>query len=441
MGAKRCALWRLLALAIACIAPALRAQEPSSLTILHAGSVLITPGEPPASRQTLVIADGRIVERRDGFVEAAAFGPSARVIDLSDAFVMPGLGEMHIHFASYIGKDKVSASLVPPARRALDAARHARRMLEAGVTLARDTGDVTGITYHLRNAINEGVVPGPRLFLAGRVLSRTGGHGVQAYYMGSVPRPPENLGGCDGVESCRRVVRENVDAGSDLIKITISGSASDEWGRADAQPMLFPDEIGALAEAAHQLGRPIAMHAHSTAGIKAALRAGVTTIEHGTYLDEESARLFRSTGAYLVPSTWISDYINTNLERFRSRNTPRDFEIMKKATADGMSTAVRAWRLGVPIATGTDTACDSDPLATVRELELWVAQGIPAAEAIKGSTMNAAAIVGEAAQLGQLKSGFRADLIAVRGNPLADISALRHVLFVMKDGVVVRSAP
>ncbi len=416
-----------------------RAESAAPVTLIHAGAVLASPGERPELEQTVIIQDGHIVSVRAGWLGADGFQGSVTIVELPDAFLMPGLGEMHVHLTSYIGKDKIAASLVPPARRALDAAKHAKEMLDAGVTLARDVGDSSGVTYHLRNAINEGVVAGPRLFVSGRILSRTGGHGVEAYYLGSVPKPAAELGGCDGLESCRRVVRENIDAGSDLIKVTMSGSASDEWGRASAPPMLFPDEIQAIVDAAHQLNRPVAVHAHSTAGINAALKAGVNSIEHGTYINEESARLFKSTGAYLVPTQWISDYINTNLERFRARNSPRDFEIMQHATADGLSTAIRAYRLGIKLATGTDSMSDSDPQALIHELELFVREGIPAAEALKAATVNAAAIVGKADELGQVKTGFLADVIAVHGDPLRDVSLLHHVCFVMKNGLVVRN--
>ncbi len=292
------------ALAVMVVTLAAHAEDSKPVTLIRAGTVITSPGEAPVNNQTIVIQDGRIVTVRPGFVDASAFQGPVTVLDLSDACVLPGLGEMHVHMASYIGKDKIAASLVPPARRALDAAHHAEQMLDAGITLARDVGDESGVgvTYHLRNAINDGMVRGPRLFVAGRILSRTGGHGIEAYYMGSVPKPEMVSGGCDGLESCRRVVRENVDAGSDLIKVTITGSASDEWGMANAAPTLFPDERQAITATARQLKRPVAVHAHSTAGINAALKAGVTTIEHGTYIDAESARLFKSTGAYLVPT-------------------------------------------------------------------------------------------------------------------------------------------
>jgi imidazolonepropionase-like amidohydrolase len=428
------------ALALMVMALGAHAEEPKpAVTIIHARTVITSPGEAPVNNQTIVVQDGRIVEVRPGFVPASAFQGPVTLLDLSDSCVLPGLGEMHVHLDSYIGKDKIAASLVPPARRVLDAAHHAEEMLAVGITLARDVGDESGVTYYLRNAINDGVARGPRLYVAGRIVSRTGGHGIESYYMDSVPKPEKVSGGCDGIESCRRIVRENVDAGSDLIKVTITGSASDEWGMASAAPMLFPDEIQAIADTARQLKRPVAVHAHSTAGINAALKAGVTTIEHGTYINEESARLFKSTGAYLVPTQWISDYINTNMERFRSRNTPADFLIMQRATADGLSTAIRAYRMGIKLATGTDSMSDSDPRATIHELELFVKEGIPAAEALKAATVNAAAIVGMAGQLGQVKAGFLADLVAVHGDPLQDISVLRQVDFVMKNGLVVRS--
>jgi imidazolonepropionase-like amidohydrolase len=409
------------------------------VTLVHAGTLLVTPGSPPLVRQTIVVRADKIVEVRPGFVEAAAFAGPVRVVDLSKDFVLPGLMDVHMHIVSPFMGDRIHSAFIPDIELAFAGARHAREMLQAGITTIRDVGDNTGVSYFLRDAIARGDVPGPRIFAAGRLISRTGGHGAEAHVALGVAHP-FTPGGCDGPESCRRVVRENIEAGSDLIKITASGSASEAWGEKDAVPMLFPDELAAMVAAATQLGRAVAVHAHSTASINMALRAGVRSIEHGTYFDAESARLFKQTGAYLDPTSFIGDLMLTD-ERIRERNLPEDWARISKSGQDQKEVAGRAWRAGITLVTGTDTGPGLPADAVIRELEIFVADGIPAAEALKAATVNGAALLGKAEVLGQLRAGYLADIIATPDSPLESVSGLRKVSFVMKDGVIYRSTP
>lgn len=405
------------------------AEDREPVVVIHAGAVLETPGKAPLANQTIVVHGNRIAEIRPGFIPAESFGDAATFVDLSQQFVLPGLSDMHMHLGMSLG-----AEARPPGRVILESARHAREMLEAGITLVRDVGDPSDTTFVLRDAINEGVVPGPRVFAAGRLVSRTGGHGVERYVRGVRVETAQEPATCDGMESCRRVVRENVERGSDLIKVTASGSVSDEWGTADAGAALFPDEMDAIAMTARQLHRPVAVHAHGPQSINLALRAGARTIEHGTYFDEESVRLFKKNGAYLVPTVYISDFIIKNAARFQARNTPADWEILKNAVGYGRAGAGRAWRAGIKLATGTDTGMDSDVQSTITELQIFVEEGIPAGEAIKASTMHGAQIVGKGNELGQIQPGYLADIIATSRSPLEDIANLHSVTFVMKDG-------
>lgn len=412
-------------------------QGEDLVTLIHAGTLLATPGLSPLYHQTIVVRDGRIVDVRPGFLGSESVGGRARIVDLSKQFVLPGLMDVHMHMVSSFMGDRVHAAFIPDVELAYLGAKHAREMLLAGVTTVRDVGDNTGVSFFLRDAIARGDVPGPRIFAAGRLVSRTGGHGALAYVALGIPGH-HSTAGCDGVESCRRVVRENVEAGSDLIKVTASGSASDASGEKDAVPMLFPDEMNAIVAAATQLGRAVAVHAHSTASINLALSAGVRSIEHGTYFDAESVRLFKKTGAYLVPTSFIGDLMLTD-KRIKERNAPQDWERIAKVGQDQKNLPGRAWRAGIPMATGTDTGPGMPATATIRELEIFVEDGVPPAEAIKASTVNGAAVLGKSNLLGQIRVGYYADIIATPGDPLQSVSALRDLSFVMKAGEIFKS--
>ena len=284
---------------------------PSPAIVIHAGHVLANPGEPAVGAHTIVVRDGRIASVEAGFRPPGTYGSGARLVDLSDKYLLPGLIDLHMHLAIIMDSD--AATNASEARLALAAAGYARRLLDAGVTTVRDVGDNSSVTLALRDAIARGDVAGPRIVAAGRIISRTGGHGAKAPAVGDIPYSPA---GCDGVESCRRAVRENIERGSYWIKVTVSGSGREAGGRADAAPILFGDEMQAVAAAAQQAGRPVAAHAHSTAAINLALTQGVRTIEHGTYFDEESARLFRKRGAYLVPTAFVARFVRSKLDMF-----------------------------------------------------------------------------------------------------------------------------
>ncbi|HEY1137178.1 MAG TPA: amidohydrolase family protein [Xanthomonadaceae bacterium] len=407
------------------------APPPAPATVIHAGTLLATPGEAPLKTRTVVVRGNRIVAVDEGFRPASQYGANARLIDLSDRFVMPGLIDLHMHLSiSMNAGPEVSRS---EARLALSGAAYAKRLLDAGVTTVRDVGDNGGTVYALRDAIAAGDVPGPRIFAAGRVISRTGGHGAKR------PGPTElhfEPAGCDGVESCRRAVRENIEAGADWIKLTVSGSGREAGGRADAQPIMLADEIAAASEAARRAYRPIAAHAHSTAAINAALVNGATTIEHGTYFDAESARLFKQHRAWLVPTASVAAFVRTQLSMFAGNGDVKGTDELKQWADAAMANPGRAWRAGIPLALGTDGGPSFDADTTAKEVGLYVAAGVPVSAALAAATRNGAEALGMGDALGRVQPGFIADLIATTGDPLADVAALRTVAFVMKDGAV-----
>lgn len=422
--------WVLVSLLAPGISASQEPAKPTPATVIHAGAVLATPGEPPLGPQTIVVRDGRIVSVQPGLKPARDFGADTHVVDLSDAFVLPGLIDLHMHMGiiTNAGPEIVGSE----AGLALAAAGHARRLLGAGVTSVRDVGDNTGVTFALRDAIARGTLPGPRVFAAGRVVSRTGGHGAGPAGPGDLPYSPA---ACDGVESCRRAVRENIEQGSDWIKVTVSGSAGKSSGRADAAPILFDDEMAAVAGAARQAGRPVAAHAHSTAAINLALSSGARTIEHGTYFDDVSVGLFKRGHAFLVPTAFVANFVRSKLDMFAGGTDGQPRDELKQWTDAAMAGPGRAWRAGIRLGLGTDSAPGFEPDAAAREVELYVASGVPASEAIRAATSNGAEILGMASELGRIESGYLADIIAVDGNPIDDPSRLRDVVFVMKDGV------
>lgn len=430
----RTALLILLAVAFPASAQAPKPPEPSPAIVIHAGHVLANPGEPSVGAHTVVVRDGRIVSVEAGFRPAGTYGSGARLVDLSDKYLLPGLIDLHMHLAIIMDSD--AATNASEARLALAAAGYARRLLDAGVTTVRDVGDNSGVTLALRDAIARGDVAGPRIVAAGRIISRTGGHGAKAPVAGDIPYRPA---GCDGVESCRRAVRENIERGSDWIKVTVSGSGREAGGRADAPPILFEDEMQAVAAAAQQAGRPVAAHAHSTAAIKLALTQGVRTIEHGTYFDDESARLFREQDAYLVPTAFIARFVRSKLDMFAGGSDGKSGEELRAWADAGIAGPGRAWRAGIPLGLGTDGGPSFEPTATADEIGLYVASGVPAAEAIRAATRNGAAVLGMQDSLGRILPGYLADLIAVDRDPATDVATLHEVGFVMKDGVIHRA--
>lgn len=413
----------------AATAAAPAAESEAHITILHAGRLLAEPGSEALAPHTVVVRGDTIVAVEAGLKPAGGYGPQARLIDLSGHYVLPGLIDLHQHLAIVMDAD--AANYASESRLALAAAGYARTLLEAGVTSVRDVGNNSGVTLALRDAIEAGRVPGPRVFAAGRIVSRSGGHGAKRPQPGDIPYRPA---ACDGVESCRRAVRENVEAGSDWIKLTVSGSGREAGGRADAPPILFDDEIRAVADAAKQAGRPVAAHAHSTAAINAALRTGAATIEHGTYFDAESVRLFKQRGAYLVPTAFVAKFVRSQVEQFAGGADGKGSDELKAWADAAVAGPGRAWRAGVPLALGTDGGPSFAPTATAEEIGLYVASGVPAAKAIEAATRNGAAALGRQDTLGRIRPGFLADLIAVDGDPVEDPTRLQHVRFVMKGG-------
>ena len=401
-------------------------------TVVYAGRVLDRPGQPTRGASTIVIQDGRVSEIRDGFVEV----PGARhVHDERTRFVLPGLIDSHVHLDSDTGGQlgQLEDVQLETAEVAYNALVNAQKTLRAGFTTVRNLGDSHGVTLALRDAIRAGKVVGPNIVDAGRSLSTTAGHmdgalGYREDYRDAL-HASGNL--CDGVESCRRAVRRQVGRGVDVIKIATTGGVNSQVGAGLGQQM-FADEVRAVVETARLYGKKVAVHAHGADGIRVALEAGVDSVEHGTMLDDASIAAMREHGTYYVPTlSTVNGYVErlaTNPDAY-SPEVRAKVEWRIKVTGRSLEKAVPR---GVRIAFGTDAGVSRHG-RNADEFELMVRHGMTPAAAIEAATVNAARLLG-LDDVGSLEPGKRADLIAVDGDPLADVSVLKRVPFVMKDG-------
>jgi len=411
------------------------AEVSEATTVVHAGTLLAVPGEPPRVRQSVVIRGDRILEVVDGFIDPATIDPDARLIDLSEAYVLPGLMDMHVHLLGELGPDsRTEALTTTTSLRALRGAQYGLRTLRAGFTTVRDLGGDPEAIYALRDAIERKFVPGPRIFAAGSSIAATGGHGDVD---GVTPElldlwTPETI--CDGPYDCRRATRHAVKHGADWIKITATGGVLSDSATGLEQQMT-DDELAEIVSTAHSLGRRVAAHAHGTGGINAALRAGVDSIDHGTFLDRESVRLFKENDAYLVP-TMLPGHLVPAMMEGNPFFTPAIREKADRAAGASRASLKLAYEAGVKIAFGTDTGVTQHG-RNAEEFALMVDAGMSAMDAIRSATVVTAALLERSADLGTIEVGKLADLIAVAGDPLRDISALEHVVTVIKDGVLV----
>ncbi len=413
------------------------AQTTDVVTVIHAGKLLDKPGNPPRGPSTLIIRNGKIAELLSGHQQGPA---GATLIDLKDKFVLPGLIDSHVHLDSDAGGNAalIEAVTDSPARAAYRAAGNAKKTLMAGFTTVRNMGDGTGATLALRDAVAAGELPGPRIIDAGRSISTTSGHmdatlSVSEDLHASIGQ--ENL--CDGVESCRQAIRKQVRRGVDVIKIATTGGVNSRIG-AGLGRQLFDDEVKALVDTAHLYGKKVAVHAHGDDGVNIALAAGADSIEHGTMITDESIKLFKAAGAYYVPTL---STVNGYLERLAANPNAYPPDVLAKVQwrigVTGKSLA-KAYPAGVKIAFGTDAGVSKHG-RNADEFELMVKHGMPASAAIQAATMNAATLLGVEKEVGSLEPGKAADVIAVAGDPITDITTLKSVRFVMKDGRVFKA--
>ena len=419
-------------LLILLVASTAHADQHEKTTLVHAGTLLAVPGEKPKANQTITIVGNRVTRIDDGFINPAGVAGQVRVIDFMDKFVMPGMMDMHVHLLGELGPDSRTEALTETtALAALKGARYAGRTLRAGFTTVRDLGSDPEAIFALRDAVQQGVVAGPRIFAAGSAIAATGGHGDVDGYKAELLELWTRETICDGPYDCRRATRHAIKYGADWIKITATGGVLSDTATGTGQQMT-DDELKEIMDTAHALGIKVAAHAHGTDGINAALAAGVDSIDHGTFLDDESIRLFKQTGAYLVPTLLPGVKIPPIME-----GNPFFTEAIKAkaiaASAASQDNVRKAYKAGVPIAFGTDTGVTKHG-ANAEEFRYMVEAGMEPMDAIRSATVVTAELLGASDRLGTIEAGKLADIIAVDGDPLADITVLERVDAVIKDG-------
>jgi imidazolonepropionase-like amidohydrolase len=405
-------------------------------TLIHAGRVIDGVSSTPAFTQTVVVEGGKITAIEPGF---RAPGPSDRVIDLKNGTLLPGLFDMHVHITSeYSRTSEIDGFKRNEGDVTIDGVVYAERTLLAGFTTVRDLGDSYRASIQLRNAINAGKVAGPRIIAAGKSIASTGGHADPTN--GWARKFPANPGPEDGVinsvEDARKAVRQRYKEGSDTIKITATGGVL-SIAKSGLNPQMTEEEIRAVVTTARDYGFRVAAHAHGTEGIKRAVRGGVDTIEHGTFMDDEGMKLMKERGTFYVPTIsagrWVYDQAQ-DPTFFPSIVRPKALQVGPQI----QSTFARAYKAGVKILFGTDTGVGKHG-QNAREFKLMVDSGMPPMEAIRAATSAPAKFLELDDQVGSIAVGKLGELIGVPGNPLEDITVMERVVFVMKDDKVYKA--
>jgi imidazolonepropionase-like amidohydrolase len=424
------------ALLLAGASPAAAQDDPAPLLYIHAGRLLAEPGQAPRGNSTVIVLGGQVAEVRDGFAPPEA---GAKLVDLSQSFVLPGLIDLHVHLLGP-GGDPLQSRLTAINRDKeddlLQGVANAGVTLRAGFTTVRDLGSDERSIRALRDAAAAGWIDAPTIVNAGMGIAVTGGHGDRrnglAELYADAHGHQEHL--CDGPEDCSRAVRRQVGLGAEVIKFKATGGVLSNVSGGLGQAMTSP-EMKALIETAHGLGRKVAAHSHAAEGTRAAVEAGVDTIDHGSFLDDETIALMKRRGTWLVPTMMapMTAAQQADAGALPAAVVPKAHE----AAAAARESHRKAIAAGVRIAFGTDTGVSRHGL-NAQEFALMVEAGLTPAQAIRAATVDAAEALGRSDRYGRIAPGMAADIIAVDGDPLADVRQLEDIDFVMKSGRIVR---
>jgi imidazolonepropionase-like amidohydrolase len=402
-------------------------------TLIHAGSLIDGRADTVRKTVTITVEGDRIADIADGFTAAAA---GDTVVDLKNSTVMPGFMDMHVHLTSENSATSYSEGyFMNPADFALRSTVYAKKTLMAGFTTVRDLGAGNNLNNSLRDAIAKGWVVGPRIFSAGKALATTGGHGDPTNGLAEIYRgdPGPKEGVINGADDARKAVRQRYKDGCDVIKITGTGGVL-SLAKNGMNPQLTDEEFKAIVETAHDYGMKVAVHAHGDEGMRRAVLAGVDSIEHGTYMSDDTIKLMIAHGTYYVPTISAGRFVadKAKIDGYFPA------VVRPKAAAIGpiiQATFQRAYTAGVKIAFGTDMGVGPHG-DNAKEFIYMVEAGMPPMKAIQAATLSAATLLGDEKNLGTLEKGKLADIVAVPGDPLTDIKLMTQVSFVMKAGTV-----
>ncbi|MBX7513497.1 amidohydrolase family protein [Qipengyuania sp. GH38] len=414
-------------------ASALAAASPltAQTTVIHADAVVTDADSAPQGKSTVTVTDGRIVSIVDGW---QAVPEGAEMVHLEGKTLVPGLIDLHTHLSGDPSGEFWRAAVQPPEWYSLVAAKNARVTAKAGFTTVRDLGARSDqVMQSLRRATAEGLLPGPRIVTSARTIAIVGGHGDINGFRREVNDALGTSFACTGATECAEKVRLASKYGADLIKITATGGVLSQQGRGLEAHFTF-DEMKTIVETAHSLGLKTAAHAHGARGIEMAARAGVQTIEHGTYIDEQAARVMRENGTILVPTLMAFQGIKENLGT--GFYTPVVEEKIRAVSAYAETIVERARKWGVTMAFGTDAGVFPHG-DNAGELALMRAGGMSDAQVLASATTGAAKVLGMENEIGRIAPGFSADMVAVAGNPLDDVRVLENADWVMVRGRVI----
>jgi imidazolonepropionase-like amidohydrolase len=405
------------------------AYTQTSPTVVVKAGRLLNPKTGEYQNNVAIVIDKGVV-KSVGSAASAQIPPGAKVIDLSNATVLPGLVDAHTHLTFDAGEIGLKGLTISPEREALIGAANARITLLAGFTTVRNVGASAYTDVALRDAINDGHVPGPRMLVSGPALSITGGHGDNNLLPWEDHKSADGV--ADGVEGVQHKVRENIKYGADVIKFMATGGVMSKGDNPQASQYTL-EEMKVIVNEAHRLGRKVAAHAHGVQGILWATEAGVDSIEHGTYINDEAIALMKQHGTYLVPTVYLTEWLPQNAERL---GVPPYVRAKMDVVLPLLRKNIQhAFKSGVKVAFGTDAAVYQHGL-NAHEFETYVHLGMTPLQSIQTSTVGAPDLLGWSDKIGSIEPGKYGDLIAVSGDPLKDITELQRVKFVMKGGEV-----
>ncbi|WP_339768318.1 amidohydrolase family protein [uncultured Paraglaciecola sp.] len=424
-------------IASAAFAASLICANSLAATYIQAGKLIPANSNDVLSKVTVVIDDNKISQIKQGFVSGSE---QDKVINLQEYTLMPGLMDMHTHVTSQINgpASYMERFTLNEADFAIKGVQYANRTLMAGFTTIRNLGDGYNESVALRNAINKGVIDGPRIFTAAKSIATTGGHadptnGQASRIQGDLG-PKEGV--INGVAEARKAVRQRYKDGADLIKITATGGVL-SVAKSGQNPQFMDDELKAIVDTAKDYGMTVAVHAHGKEGMERAIKAGVTSIEHGTYMDEQTFKLMKKHNTYYVPTVMAGNWV---AEKAKIEGFFPELVRPKAATIGPLilQTLSNAHEAGVKIAFGTDSGVSAHGDNGL-EFVLMVEAGMKPIEAIRAATYHGAILIEQLDTLGTIETGKLADLVAVKGNPLDDIKRMQHVSFVMKNGQIYKT--